>query len=133
MCQRRHILRAFGTACGPLGPEGRSLTENTPFGGLSAGLRCLNQLASVGRILVFGGLAAIFTELEFAGLLNRQRYAAKRSGYASRKFGGPTSAAKHAAVYAAAVAPSLRKMKLKLNGWLAKGPAHTKQYFSGLI
>jgi hypothetical protein len=24
-------------------------------------------------------------------------------------------------------------MKLKLNGWLAKGPAHTKQYFSGLI
>jgi hypothetical protein len=65
--------------------------ENTPFGGLSAGLRRLNQLASVGGILVFGGLAAIFAELEFAGLLNWQRYAAKRSGYASRKFGGPTS------------------------------------------
>jgi hypothetical protein len=35
-------------------------------------------------ILVFGGLAAIFTEPEFAGLLNQQRFAAKRPGYASR-------------------------------------------------
>ncbi len=41
--------------------------------------------------------------------------------------------AKNAALSAAAVVPSLRKMKLKLNGWLAKGPAHTNQYFSGLI
>jgi hypothetical protein len=41
--------------------------------------------------MVFGGLAAIFAELEFAGLLNWQRFVAKRSGYASRKFGGPTS------------------------------------------
>jgi hypothetical protein len=65
--------------------------ENTPFGGYCAGLRRSNQLAAVGGILVFGGLAAIFTELEFAGLLNRQRWADKRSGYASRKFGGPTS------------------------------------------
>jgi hypothetical protein len=47
-------------------------------------------LAAVGGILVFCGLAAIFGELEFAGLLNRQHWAAKRSGYASRKFGGPT-------------------------------------------
>jgi hypothetical protein len=38
---------------------------------------------------------------------------------------------KHAAHSAAAVKLSLRKMKLKLNGWLAKGPAHTNQYFSG--
>jgi hypothetical protein len=83
-CQRRHLLRAFETAWGPLGPKGRSLTENTPFGGFSAGLRRLNQLAAIGRILVFGGLAAIFAELEFAGLFNRQRHAAKRSGYASR-------------------------------------------------
>jgi hypothetical protein len=90
-CQRRHFSRAFETACGPLDPEGRSLTENTPFGGFSAGLRRLNQLAVVGGILVFGGLAAIFAELEFAGLLNRQRFAAKRSGYASRIFCGPTS------------------------------------------
>ncbi len=65
--------------------------ENTPFGGFSAGLRRSNQLAAVGGILVFGGLAAIFAELEFAELLNRQRWADKRSGYASRKFGGPTS------------------------------------------
>jgi hypothetical protein len=83
-CQRRHLLRAFKTACGPLGPEGRSRTENSPFDGFSAGLRRPNQLAAVGRILVFGGLAAIFAELEFAGLLNRQRFAAKRPGYASR-------------------------------------------------
>jgi hypothetical protein len=58
--------------------------ENTPFGGFSAGLRRPNQLVAVAEILVFGGLAVIFTELEFAGLLNRQRFAAKRSGYASR-------------------------------------------------
>ncbi len=79
-----HLLRAFETACGPLGPEGRSLTENSPFDGFSASLRRPNQLAAVGRILVFGGLAAIFAELEFAGLLNWQRFAAKRPGYASR-------------------------------------------------
>ncbi len=77
-------LRAFETACGPLGPEGRSLTENTPFGGFSAVLRRLNQLAAVAEILAFGGLAALFAELEFAGLLNRQRWAAKRPGYAPR-------------------------------------------------
>ncbi len=41
--------------------------------------------------MVFGGLAAIFGDFEFAGLLNRQRWADKRPGYASRKFGGPTS------------------------------------------
>jgi hypothetical protein len=58
--------------------------ENTPFGGSSAGLRRPNQLAAVGGILVFGGLAAIFAELEFAGLFNQQRLAAKRSVYASR-------------------------------------------------
>ncbi len=64
--------------------EGRSLTENPSFCGFSAGLRRPNQLAAAGGILVFSGLAAIFPELEFAGLLNRQRFAAKRSGYASR-------------------------------------------------
>ncbi len=47
MCQRRHLLRAFETACGPLGPEGLSLTGNTPFGGFSVGLGRLNQLAAV--------------------------------------------------------------------------------------
>jgi hypothetical protein len=38
----------------------------------------------VAEILVFGGLEAIFAEFDFAGLLNRQRFAAKRPGYASR-------------------------------------------------
>jgi succinate-acetate transporter protein len=57
--------------------------KNMPFGRFNAGLRRSNQLAVVGGILFFGGLAAIFAELEVAGLLNRQRLAAKRSGYAS--------------------------------------------------
>jgi hypothetical protein len=84
MCQRRHLLRAFETAYGPLGPEGRSLTENTPFGGFSSGLRRPNQLVAVGGILVFGRFVAIFAELEIAGLLDRQRWAAKKPGYAPR-------------------------------------------------
>jgi hypothetical protein len=46
-CQRPYLSIAFETVCGPLGPEGRSLTENTPFGGFSAGLRRQNQLAAV--------------------------------------------------------------------------------------
>jgi hypothetical protein len=55
-----------------------------PFGGFSAGLRRLNPLAAVAEILIFDGLAAIFAEPEFAGLLNQQRFAAKRPGYTSR-------------------------------------------------
>ncbi len=58
--------------------------ENMPFSGFSAGLRCPNQLAAVCGILVFGGFAAIFAELEFAGLLNRRCWAAKKPGYAPR-------------------------------------------------
>jgi hypothetical protein len=58
--------------------------ENTPFGGFSAGLRRPNQLAAVGGIQVFGVFATIFAELKFTALLNRQRFAAKRPGYASR-------------------------------------------------
>ncbi len=81
-CQRRHLLRAFETAYGPLGPEGRSPTETTPFGGFSTGLRRPYHLAAVGGILVFGGFDAIFAELGFAGLLNWQRWAAKKPGYA---------------------------------------------------
>ncbi len=83
-CKRRHLSRTFETGCGPLGPEGRSLTENTPFGGFSTGLHRLNQLAALAEILVFGGLATIFAKLEFAGLLNRQHFTAKRLDYASR-------------------------------------------------
>jgi hypothetical protein len=55
--------------------------ENTPFGKFSTGLHHPNQLAASGRILVFGRLAAIFAELKFAGLLNLQRFAAKKLGY----------------------------------------------------
>jgi hypothetical protein len=97
---------------------------------------------AVGRILVFGGLASIFAGLEFAGLLNWQRFVAKRSGYASRKFGGPTPVRRCGIRPASGgidpqnmplFLPPLRKMKLKLNGWLAKGSARTNQYFSGLI
>jgi hypothetical protein len=58
--------------------------ENTSFGRFSAGLRRLNQLAALAEILVFGGLAAILAEFNFAGLLNRQRFAAQRPGYTSR-------------------------------------------------
>jgi hypothetical protein len=58
--------------------------ENTPFGRFGTSLRRLNQLAAVAEILVFGRLATIFPELEFTGLLNRQHFAAKRPGYASR-------------------------------------------------
>ncbi len=56
-CQHRHLPRAFETAGGPLGTEGRSLTENTPIGRFSAGLPCPNHFAAVGGILVFSGLA----------------------------------------------------------------------------
>ena len=85
-CQRRHLIRAFETAWGPLGPEGRSLTENTPFGGFSVGLRRSNQLAAVGGILVFGGLAAITAELKPARLRHQARFAGKSPSYASLKF-----------------------------------------------
>jgi hypothetical protein len=71
--------------------RGRSLTENTSFCGFSAGLRRPNQLAAVGGILVFGGLAAIFAGLEFAGLRHQARFAGKSPSYASLKSKRPTS------------------------------------------
>jgi hypothetical protein len=42
------------------------------------------SVSSRGGILVFGGLAAIFAKLEFAELLNWQRFVTERPGYASR-------------------------------------------------
>jgi hypothetical protein len=48
--------------------EGRSLIENMSFCGFSAGLRRPNHLAAIGEILVSSGFAAIFAELELAGL-----------------------------------------------------------------
>ncbi len=46
---------------------------------------------AVGRILVSGRFSAIFTVLEFAGLLYLMRFAGKSPGYASFKSGRPTS------------------------------------------
>jgi hypothetical protein len=65
--------------------EGRSLTENTSFCGLSAGLCRPNDLGAIGGILVFGGLAAIFTRLEFAGLRHQARFAGISPSYVSLK------------------------------------------------
>ncbi len=57
--------------------EGCSLIENTSFCGFSAGLRRPNRLAAIGGILVSSGFAAIFAELELAGLRNRHVLQAK--------------------------------------------------------
>ncbi len=57
--------------------EGRSLIENTSFCGFSAGLCRPNHLAAVGGILVFGGLTAIFTGLEFLDFDTRRVLQAK--------------------------------------------------------
>ncbi len=82
-CQYWCLQRAFETACGPLGPERRSLMENIPFSGFSAFLCLQNRPAAVGEMLVSSRLAAILAGLKFGGLLNLQRFAAKRPGYAS--------------------------------------------------
>ncbi len=50
-CQCCYLPRAFETACGPLGPERWSLTENTTFGRFSAGLLLPNQLGAVAEFL----------------------------------------------------------------------------------
>jgi hypothetical protein len=129
-CKRRHLSRAFETACGPLGPEGRSLMENSPFGGFSAGLRRLNQLAAVGGILDLGGLATHICQtwicwtfqpaascgqkvrLRLTLILRPYVRLSLRNGTGKRR----SRSTKHTALSAAAIQPSLRKMKLKLNG-----------------
>jgi hypothetical protein len=57
--------------------EGRSLIKTTSFCGFSAGLRRPNHLATVGGILVSSGFAAIFAELELAGLRHQAVLQAK--------------------------------------------------------
>jgi hypothetical protein len=76
--------KAFETACGPLGPGGHSLTEK------KYALRWIQHrptppksVSGRGGNSVFGGFAAIFAKLEFAGLLNWEHFAAKRPGYNS--------------------------------------------------
>jgi hypothetical protein len=66
--------------------EGCSLIENTSFCGFSAGLRRPNQLAALGGILVSSGFAAIFAELDLAGLRHQAHFAGKSPSYASLKF-----------------------------------------------
>jgi hypothetical protein len=66
--------------------EGCSLIENTSFCGFSAGLGRPNHLAAVGGILGSSGFAAIFAELELAGLRHQARFAGKNPSYASLKF-----------------------------------------------
>jgi hypothetical protein len=63
------------------GLEGRILTENLFVD--SAPAYTAKPPSGVGGIPVSGGLATIFARLEFAGLLNLQHFAAKRSHYAS--------------------------------------------------
>jgi hypothetical protein len=141
MCQRRHLPRVFETACGPLGPEGGSLTKNTPFDGFSAGPRRSNQLAAG----VEFWFTAIFAGLEFAGLLNRQRFAAKRpatphANLAALRLSITAEWDRLAAVQIRKTCCSFRrrrsavakKNEVKLNKLLAKGPADTNQFFSGL-
>ena len=68
------------------------MTENTTAGGFSAGPHRQNHPEDLSGILDSGGLAAIFAGLEPAGLLFLQRFAGKRPGEASQKFGRPRSA-----------------------------------------
>jgi hypothetical protein len=58
------------------GAEGHILTENTSFGGFSAGLHCKNFPAAVGGIPVSERFAAIFAGLEHT----RLRYPALYAG-----------------------------------------------------
>jgi hypothetical protein len=122
--------------------SGRILMENTPFSGFSSGLCRQNCLAIVGGIHISGGLAAIFAGLEFAGLLYMMRFAGESPGYASFKSEPPTSVHPRrigpvrGGIYLqnlSLISPqSLRKIKLKLNRWLANSPAHIYHYISGL-
>jgi hypothetical protein len=71
--------------------KGCSLAENMPFCGFSAGLRRKNHPVALSGILVSGGLAAIFAELEPARLRHGARFAGKSPSYASLKSYRPTS------------------------------------------
>jgi hypothetical protein len=131
--------RAFETTCGTLGPQGHSVTKNMPFGRFSAGLRHPNQLAAVAD---WPPYLPDLNSLEFSTSSVLQPKGQATPG-ANLVFLRPSVAAEwdRLAVvqicrtcrsYAATAKPSLRKMKLKFNRWLALSSAHTNQYFSGL-
>jgi hypothetical protein len=69
--------------------------KNMPFGKFSTGLYRKNRFAAVGRIVVSGGLAAIFAGPEPARLCYPVRFAGKSPGYASLKSGCPSSIHRH--------------------------------------
>jgi hypothetical protein len=62
--------------------------ENASFDRFSASPHCQDRPATLGRILDYSGLAAIFMVLEVAGLLYLQHFAGKSPSNASRH---PTS------------------------------------------
>jgi hypothetical protein len=101
--------------------------ENTPFGGFSAGLRRPNQLAAVGGFWFSADWPLYSPNLNSLDFSTSSVLWPKGQAMPHANFAAP----KHAALSAAAVKLLLRKMKLKLNGWLAKDPAYTDQYFSG--
>jgi hypothetical protein len=77
MCQCRCLLRAFESACGPLGPEDIYPVKNMTFGRFTAGQHSQDHPVIVGRILDSSGLATIFAGFEPAGLRDLARYAGK--------------------------------------------------------
>jgi hypothetical protein len=65
--------------------------EKYAFQRIQRGPAPLKPASAIGGISLFGGLAAIFAGLEFAGLLYITRFAGKSPGYASLKSGRPIS------------------------------------------
>jgi hypothetical protein len=88
---------------------------------VSAPANTLKSVSGCGRILVFGGLAAIFAELEFAGLLNQQPFFGQKNRlrltliwrpYVHQLLQNNTGKRRYrSAKHAAATKPSLRNMK----------------------
>jgi hypothetical protein len=76
--------KAFETECGPLGPEGHSLTESTPFGGFSARLRRPNQLTAVAKLWFLADWPPYAPNLNLLDFSTGSVFAAKRPGYFSR-------------------------------------------------
>jgi hypothetical protein len=119
--------------------------ENTHFGRFSPGLSRQNHPAAMVEFWTPGGLSTIFTGLEFDGLLYPTRLQAKvqampHSNMADLRLSIAAECdwlvtlyiRKTCHSFRPPVKLSLRKIKVKVNRWLAKGPAHTNQYFSDL-
>ncbi len=121
------------------GYVGHILMENTSFGSFSTTPHRQDHSATVGGILNHGGLAAIFTELDFAGLLYFQVFFRRKSRLCFIPIWMPyvhpslwNRTGRTVALSVATIKLSLRKMKFISNRWLANSLTHTDQYFSGL-